>query len=281
MTVNTRPTRDQVILRMATEEGIIDQGLIAKRLTELGYEKIGAERVGQILRASSGRDKVIHFLEEHPDDTYSSTEISNLLKLDINKVNYVIDALAKRGVVTFKVGQASNNHRTLVDVSLTKRARSQIEARVKAAVETAPEVDHAKLTAIPAVELQHDHRKDKETIREVEAIEEVKGTDRVKLTVVPTEAPQSTPEEPMPAPEPEPKPEVPDSSAMNITDYLKYPLIGKLMDRERDLNEAAKLLDRHGFEDLELAVLAKADEYTPLEREIVKFIQAHRSSCQR
>jgi len=257
MATATRPSRDQVVIQLATEQGVTDQGMIAKRLVEMGYDKITDTRVGQILRANSGRDQIVRFLEEHPDDTFSSVEISTWTKIDINKVNYVIDALSKKGVVTYKVGRADSDHRTLVNIVLTKRTRAAIAARVKAATKTAKGVDTVKLAELetPVIEPAIDAPAD-----------------------IPADIPELQAELPAPAPDVTTEPEIAIES-ISIQDYIKYPLIGKLLDREHDLSEAAKLLDRHGFDDLELAVLAKMDEYSPLEREILAYVQAHAKAC--
>lgn len=263
MATATRPSRDQVVMRLATEEGVTDQGVIAKRLVELGYGKITDTRVGQILRANSGRDQIVRFLEEHPDDTFTSVEISTWTKIDINKVNYVIDALQKKGVVTYKVGQSTSNHRTLVSVSLTKRARAAIAARKDAAIKRSPAVDAAKLNGEAPVEMaatEAKHAIIEEVVPEVPEIPEL------------SEIVTSAPADEAPA-------EDTGHEVLPIQDFLKYPLIAKLLDRERDLNEAAKLLDRHGLDDLELQVLAKMDEYTPLEREVVAYVDAHIKTC--
>jgi len=282
-----RPSRDQFILHLATEEGITDQGVIAKRVLGAGYEKIGPERVGQILRANSGRDKVIRFLEEHSDDTFSSVEISTWIKLDINKVNYVIDTLQKKGVVTYKRGRADNDHRTLTDIAMTKRARAAISARATAKSE------YLARAAQRASKVTDDSELPADTSTITVDNSAVNSN---SWTTEPADIPADIQETPgTPAPDVITEPFQGDHAIalmpngfvmdpltdieISIQDYVKYPLIAKLLDRERDLNEAAKLLDRHGFDDLELAVLSKMDEYSPLEREVLAYVQAHAKAC--
>jgi len=67
---------------------------------------------------------------------------------------------------------------------------------------------------------------------------------------------------PVAAPQPPTAPEAPPPGPR-----VRYPLIAALSDRRGRIEEAARLLEAAGQDDLALTVLAKADEYTPLERE--------------
>lgn len=62
---------------------------------------------------------------------------------------------------------------------------------------------------------------------------------------------------------------------LEIGDIPRYPLITKLTTRNEKLQAAAKLLESAGYDDIALTALAKLDDFTDLEREILGYVRAH------
>jgi hypothetical protein len=136
--------RDQMIYRLAYEEGIQEQAVIAKRLIDAGFEAISPERIGQILRAHSGRDRILRFLAQAPEgQTFTVRDLAQNLSIDAGRIMYALDGLAKRHLVTFRNvrndGVNSGDHKTKIDIALDKKARrSAAVASVMGRLETPP-----------------------------------------------------------------------------------------------------------------------------------------------
>lgn len=73
----------------------------------------------------------------------------------------------------------------------------------------------------------------------------------------------------------------PRHHVLGIGDIPRFPLINKLVERSAKLTQAAKLVESAvpkderaaDYEDLVLAILSKVDDFTPLEREVIAYIE--------
>lgn len=246
--LTVRESRDAAVMRLAFDERIIEQGKIAKRLAEMGFGTIGATRVGQILRAHSGRDQVLRLLEEDPDRRWSSREIATQLGLDINKVQYVADSLCRKGLAVFDVSTGDNGHRILDNIVLSKRAKRALATRP-------PTAPNGSGRPIKVFDARGDAQTDRPTVEAWQAAESARMEE---LMVVAG-----------------PRVDTDGELHLRPSEIPQFPLINRLVERDRELAEASRILERQGLEELALAVMAMAEVYTPLEREVVAFVRAH------
>lgn len=89
--------------------------------------------------------------------------------------------------------------------------------------------------------------------------------------------------EPVNAPEPdEPVDDSPqrEERATRADTSTTYPVIGALLRRSTEIALAAKHLEAAGLDDLALATLAKADDLTPLEREVLRYFLIEREGSE-
>ena len=118
--------RDAEVARLAFAEGL-GQKEIAEKIAAQGYSPVTPDRIGQVLNAHSGRDRIIRFLVLAPEGAhYTSKEIAIALSIDIARVQYVLDGLQKKNIVSFKDvrnGPDSSDHKTKIDIHLNRRAR--------------------------------------------------------------------------------------------------------------------------------------------------------------
>lgn len=83
------------------------------------------------------------------------------------------------------------------------------------------------------------------------------------------------PQEPQKAPEPVSEPVSEPDPAERAGFELMYPLMTKVRSRKADLTAAAKLLERHGVDEAAVAALEAADAFTPLEKELIRYMESH------
>lgn len=118
--------RDAEVARLAFVQGL-GQAEIATEIARQGYSPVTPDRIGQVLNAHSGRDRIIRFLALAPEGlTFTSKEIAIALSIDIARVQYVLDGLQKKNIVSFKDvrnGPDSSDHKTKIDIHLNRRAR--------------------------------------------------------------------------------------------------------------------------------------------------------------
>ncbi len=224
--LNPLQERDMEIRRLAFEGGIP----APKIADQYG---ITDSRVYQILDVTQNRTLVRNYLESNPNKSFTAREIAQTLRIDINKVQYVIETLLKKGYVTAtrapSSGTAGGDHRMFTNVRIKPNKRRSV-VDVKSATETLPLFDE----------------KTTETL--------VVGFDKGTSTDEISEKPDAIP----------------------VYEIPRYPLLWSLVDKDRKIAEAAKLLEQAGLEDLALAALGKADDFTPLEREYMKYVENHK-----
>jgi hypothetical protein len=243
--------RDAEITRLAFIDGM-GQTEIAAEIVKRGYEPVSPDRIGQILRSHSGRDRVIRFLASAPEGVvFTTKEIAQELRLDINKVQYVLDGLMKKGIVEFRdvrnLGTASGDHKTKMDIHLAKRAR--YNPMVAAAIErAAPEGDQA---APESNELGTTHTVKPSQIIAVEA-------------------------EVVAAPLPIVNPMMPQVDLPWFRGNLDgWPAFRDVRDRAikaKKLNVAAKILEEVGEDEMALRLMDKT-MFSPLEKEVIDLLE--------
>jgi len=153
--------RDAEVARLAFAEGL-GQKEIAEKIAAQGYSPVTPDRIGQVLNAHSGRDRIIRFLVLAPEGAhYTSKEIAIALSIDIARVQYVLDGLQKKNIVSFRDvrnGPDSSDHKTKVDIHLNRKARG---SRIVTSVMGHPAVGSIPVAAVvntkPSVEEPLDH----------------------------------------------------------------------------------------------------------------------------
>src|SRR3954471_16579758 len=123
---DARSRRDEAVRRMAFEEGR-SYNEIAERLGNITSSGVKA-----ILNVQAGNDRkrILHFLETHPDPI-NSKELAMQLGLDINKTQYIIDNMRKRGMVSadeVKSSGATGYHRHYANIRIKKRQHGKVAA---------------------------------------------------------------------------------------------------------------------------------------------------------
>jgi DNA-binding transcriptional ArsR family regulator len=301
--------RDQMIYRLAYEEGVQEQAVIAKRLIEAGFEAISAERIGQILRAHSGRDRILRFLAQAPEgQTFTVRDLAQNLSIDAGRIMYTLDGLAKRHLVTFRNvrndGVNSGDHKTKIDIALDKRARrSAAVASVMGRLETPPTLvpfaDQAAADArLHEAEAVFTAKPSEVVLNEISVVAEPPVPSWTVIEIVGAEtiaeaeaksalqrarllqqeindlgagAPQTVKNSDLRLGAPEPEPVTPwGDHAM-----LGWPLLRAIRDRHNKaikIKAALALLEEVGEDDAVLALLDKVT-FTPLEEEVVQLLR--------
>jgi hypothetical protein len=256
--------RDAEVARLAFVEGL-GQKEIADRIAAQGYSPVTPDRIGQVLNAHSGRDRIIRFLAQAPESqVFTSKEIAIALSIDIARVQYVLDGLQKKNIVSFRDvrnGPDSSDHKTKIDIHLTRRAR---HSRIVMSAMGHPPAGSMPVAAVvnakPGIEEPIDHP-DIATIFEEP----------------PPVGPQ--PGESGPGSDEDWGPTVTEQPTV-VLPWFKgslggFPVIRDLRDRAiraQKLNAAARILEEVGEDDMVLALMAKT-EFSGLEAEVITLLR--------
>ena len=260
--------RDAEVVRLAFVDGL-GQAEIAQKIKEQGYSPVSPDRIGQILRVHSGRDRIIQFLAAAPEyERFTARQISTALSLDISKVMYVLDGLLKKGIVEFRDvrndGIASGDHKTKVDIHLARRARKSAMVTNVLERTTEPAKDDNELLPADAgtmstVEVVTNVGPDQQDEAYAKVDEHIaRVVENARLLQQEVNA--------LGAGKPEPVAE------WSISEWPELTKIRDRANRAQKLNAAAKLLEEAGEDDMVLALMAKT-EFTPLEQEIVSLLR--------
>jgi hypothetical protein len=254
----TRTARDSEIRRMAFDEG--------KTLTQIASGlSITDTRVGQILGVRPAREAILGLLSASPDRAFTVREVSSALRMDINRVQFMVDVLRKNGAVTADISSSdeSGDHRAFTNIRFKRSGKrfASVVAPVARGVawrslteaEASVSVDHDADVQTQAVETTRPRDDRAEPTPVVEA-----PTAVVEAAVVEATASEAT---------------VPDNELLPVEDIPHFLLIARLLDKDRKISEAAKLLESAGLEDLALQALQKSDDFTPLEREVMAYVR--------
>lgn len=254
--VNSARDRDIMAL-------VIDQN---KSIKDVAQEYgVHPTRVSQILAEQTKRDQVMAFLARNPDRWFNSREIAMALHLDINKVQFVADSLRKTGRGRAEVlpssGSAGGDHKMLTNIHLTPRGMDEIKKRMVDMVAEASTKETIVTEPAPVVE----------AIPELVVERIPEGVlERVDPKLIPGIIPiELEPSVPSPG-------EAPEKAELAIHDIPRFPLIHQLTNRNEKLQQASKLIEAAGpYDELALAVLAKLDDFTALEREILEYVKKY------
>ncbi len=258
--------RDAEVVRLAFTEGL-GQAEIAERIKQQGYSPVTPDRIGQILRVHSGRDRVIQYLAAAPEyERFTARQIATALSLDISKVMYVLDGLLKKGIVDFKDvrndGTASGDHKTKVDIHLNRRAR---KSRMVTSVIGLPDdnellpADAGTMSTVEEVVTNvGPDQQDQAYAKVDEHIAKVAENARLLQQEINA----------LGAGKPEPEPTW-------TLDLSAYPAIKAVRDRAiraTKINAAVKLLEEAGEDEIALNLMTKTD-FSPLESEIIAILR--------
>jgi hypothetical protein len=114
--------RNTEIRRLAFDAGVAVPEIAKKyRITE--------SRVSQILDVTTSRQRIWAFLTSHPTSSFTAREIAVALSMDINRVNFYIDSLRKKGAVAAdrppSSGKAGGDHKMWINVQLKRKPRAK------------------------------------------------------------------------------------------------------------------------------------------------------------
>jgi len=278
--------RDQMIYKIAYEEGVQELSAIAKKLLDRGFAPISPERIGQILRAHSGRDRILRFLAQAPENrTFTLRELCMALSIDAGRVAYVLDGLAKRNLVTFRDvrndGINSGDHKTKIEIALNKKAH-----RSAAVISVMGREPLSPPTLVPfADQAAADAR-----LHEAEAVFTAKPSDVVITSVGPDQQDEAYAKvdehiakvvenarllqqevNDLGAGKPEPQPIVP-WFAGNMGGWPAMRAIRDRHNKAVKIKAALALLEEVGEDDAVLALLDKVT-FTVLEEEVVQLLR--------
>ena len=245
LSADAQAERAQEVRRLAFEEGL-DRTQIAAKLGT-----ITPSGVGLILDTGGDRQRILNYLE-HQSSGIGIRELSAALSMDINKAQYVVDTLRKRGFITADESKSSvetGDHRSYTNIKLKKRQHGKV-VRTNG--------HHGQEAAKPSSFVT-----DRIPKRLVPALAEAVAS--VALDHDPKMETQSVPEEPVPV-----VAEVVSSDILHVEDIPRYPILVRLLDRDAKIQEAARLLEKVGLDNIALQALAETDKFTPLEREYMK-----------
>lgn len=254
------PKRDLEIVDLVIEKGVaMDQVASTMEITP--------NRVYQIIGKASHRVEIMMFLYDRVTERFTSKEIAQALRVDINKVQFAIDTLTKRGRAEFsrvKSSPDSGGHTMMTEIHLTKAG---IDEARKLSTRGA-EAKVKKTNGSPTLE-QEAAVEGFSTGWSTQAVADAKLDDVERREGAHTAKPSEKVE--VEAEKTAPIVELP------ITEIPRYPLIAGLTVRDERLQSAAKLIDSAGqqYADLALSVLQRLDDFTPLEREVLAYVKAH------
>jgi len=230
ITLGTPPVpnavRDAEIRRLAFEEGMSRKDLAT-------FAGTTESRITQILNVGSVRESILAYLAGVTGGV-NAREIATELSLDINRVQYMVDSLRKKGLITAQLGTngGQGDHKAFYNIRLKKRPP-------KTTPTPTPTPTPAP-TNIPTA-----------------------PTDTATLTVVVPEEPAAPVQVPVQVLA-QPVPVL----------LAEYPLLRRLILRDGQIQQAATLLESAGLDDLALQALGFVGLLSPLEKEYVAFATA-------
>jgi hypothetical protein len=274
--------RSELVRRMAFQEGLSIKEIAAK------IGNISESRVGQILNTRDDRIRVLMFLEKQ-DGPVDIREVAVNLDMGINKAQFLVDTLKKRGQLTADVGKrgdTTGDHRAFTNIRLKKRQHGKVTTRVvpDSLRNVAPEAPAFVQERIPEQLTNgkdHGHVPDAEDQKVEEALRTF-GHTRAEVEEVAPELPEDIQAQIDSG-------ELVDGRGIKVTavtepeelldllpahDIPRFPILASLLDRDAKIGEAARLLEQVGLDDLAIQALQNQDKFTELEREYMKFARA-------
>ena len=237
ITLGTPPVpnavRDAEIRRLAFEEGMSRKDLAT-------FAGTTESRITQILNVGSVRESILAYLAGVTGGV-NAREIATELSLDINRVQYMVDSLRKKGLITAQLGTngGQGDHKAFYNIRLKKRPPK-----------TTPTPTPTP-TSTPA------------PTNSPTAPTDTATTDTATLTVVVPEEPAAPVQVPV------------QVLAQPVPVLLaEYPLLSRLILRDGQIQQAAALLESAGLDDLALQALGFVGLLSSLEKEYVAFATA-------
>jgi DNA-binding transcriptional ArsR family regulator len=262
--------RDQMVYRLAYVEGVLDQTEIVDRISRAGFNPVSPDRIGQVLRADSRRDRILRFLADAPEgQTFTVRDLTQALSVDAGRISYALDALAKKGLVTFRNvrndGVNSGDHKTKIDIMLNKKAKNS--AAVKSAIEREPA---SRPTLVPFADQAaadtrlHEMEVTISSIRVTEDPYVLLVDDAVEATV----SAEALGEEINGLEDGKPVVQPP---WIVLAEWPEFSKIRNRAVKASKINAAIKLLEEAGEDDIAFSLMVKID-FTPLELEVTKLL---------
>ena len=197
----------------------------------------------------SGRVRLLRAVcENGPTDVDELTELAP--DLDKHNLTHLLYSLSKNGYVTFREVKRDGTGTHLERITATRRGLNYAGLPVKP---TSAALGDKRSPSI--------HPGDGSDFRNQPGVAPGRPVTRSWTT------PEPRIERVVPAPDHEVAIPAPVTHKAAIVIIPTYPVIGALFERRTYLEQAAKLLEQAGQDELALAALGKADEFTPLEKE--------------
>jgi hypothetical protein len=251
--------RSETVRALAFEQG--------KSIAEIAaiVGSISESRIGQILDTGNDRKRVLYYLEHHGGGVDNIRDIAVGLDMDINKAQFLVDNLRKKGQVTADIGKASaatGDHRAFTNIRLKKRQHGKIrtERLVAPTLQVAPDAPAFVQERIPEQLTNGHHHGPENPFDTPEVAAALEAHTRAEIEASAPDLPEELVET--------------AREILAIPDIPRYPLLARLLDRDAKIAEAARLLESAGLDDLAIAALQRQDEFTDLEREYMRFARA-------